>query len=204
MRGWWCVAFASLVAIAGASVPVSGVPQGAQATAAAGLYTPVPPARLYDSRQSRLPILEDQTRTLPLAGLGNVPASGVSAVVINVTATQGTKGGYFTIWSAGRPQPATSSVNFTSNSTVANLVTVPLGTGGAINIYNAYGSTHVLVDIVGYYSAGGSTAAGAPSGFLQQVDNRRLLDTRSPLRYPLRAGEWKGMTLSYGDPSTTT
>ena len=37
--------------------------------------------------------------------------------------------------------------------TGANLVTVPLGDDGAIDIYNYAGSTHVVVDLLGVYAA---------------------------------------------------
>ena len=33
----------------------------------------------------------------------------------------------------------------------ANLVTVPIGSGGKVRIFNAAGSTHVVADVVGYY-----------------------------------------------------
>ena len=35
--------------------------------------------------------------------------------------------------------------------TVPNLVVVKLGTGGAIDIFNGYGTSDVVVDVVGWY-----------------------------------------------------
>ncbi len=35
--------------------------------------------------------------------------------------------------------------------TVPNLVVVKLGTGGSIDIFNGYGTTDVVVDVVGWY-----------------------------------------------------
>jgi hypothetical protein len=34
---------------------------------------------------------------------------------------------------------------------VPNLVVVQLGTNGKIDVYNAFGSTHVLIDVMGWY-----------------------------------------------------
>jgi hypothetical protein len=36
-------------------------------------------------------------------------------------------------------------------NTVANLVVVKIGSNDSINIYNAIGSTDVIVDVMGYY-----------------------------------------------------
>ncbi|MCL4448990.1 MAG: hypothetical protein M1483_04845 [Actinobacteria bacterium] len=49
-------------------------------------------------------------------------------------------------------KPASSNLNFTQSSkAVANFVTVPLSAAGNIAIYNYFGSTDVIVDVVGWY-----------------------------------------------------
>jgi len=60
---------------------------------------------------------------------------------------------YLTLYPAGVPQPLASDLNWLTGQTVSNLVVVPLGTGGAINIYNYLGSTAVVVDLEGYYTS---------------------------------------------------
>ncbi len=47
---------------------------------------------------------------------------------------------------------ATSDLNYVGGQTVANLVVVKLSTLGQIDIFNAFGTTNVIVDVVGYYS----------------------------------------------------
>jgi hypothetical protein len=42
-------------------------------------------------------------------------------------------------------------LNFVGGLTVANLVVVQLGGGNKVDIYNAFGSTDVVVDLVGWY-----------------------------------------------------
>jgi hypothetical protein len=102
---------------------------------------------------------------------GAVPVNGVSAVVLNVTVTENTGDGYLSLYGAGTSRPATSSINWAAGQTVANQVTVPVGTGGAVSIYNHLGSTAVIADVVGYYT----TSGGA--GF-HPVQPRRILDSR--------------------------
>jgi hypothetical protein len=47
--------------------------------------------------------------------------------------------------------PVASDLNFVGGQTVPNLVVVKVGTDGKINIFNAFGSAHVVVDVVGWY-----------------------------------------------------
>ena len=53
------------------------------------------------------------------------PTTGVSAVVFNLTAVATTRSGYFTTFPSGKPRPTTSSINFPSGWTGANMVTLP-------------------------------------------------------------------------------
>jgi hypothetical protein len=47
--------------------------------------------------------------------------------------------------------PTASNLNYTPGVTVANLVLVKLGPDGAIGIANAFGTAHVIADVVGYF-----------------------------------------------------
>ena len=77
----------------------------------------------------------------------------------------------------GRPanrQPVVSNLNFFPGQTVPNLVTVKIGPNGRVNLYNSQGYTHLIADVVGYY-----TASRPPSGGLfTAVTPGRVLDTR--------------------------
>ena len=53
----------------------------------------------------------------------------------------------------GTARPTTSNLNFVPGQTVPNLVVVKLGPTGRFSLYNLSGSTHVVVDIVGFYRA---------------------------------------------------
>ena len=57
-----------------------------------------------------------------VTGIGGVPAIGVSAVVLNVTATNASAPTYVTVWPSGSSQPTASNLNLLPGETRANLV----------------------------------------------------------------------------------
>ena len=116
--------------------------------------TPLTPIRISDSRLAPgAPLGAAQVRDVAVTGTGGVPA-GADAVVANVTVTGTTSTGYLTIWPAGQPRPVASSLNWSAGQTVANAVTVKVGAGGKVSVFNAAGSAHVVVDVVGTFSPG--------------------------------------------------
>jgi hypothetical protein len=42
-------------------------------------------------------------------------------------------------------------VNFEPEKTVANFAILPLGSGGAVSFFNAFGDTDLLLDVFGYF-----------------------------------------------------
>lgn len=144
-----------------APAPALSAAAGLDAT---GTYYSVSPFRAYDSRSvaPRTPLGAKQTRSIKVVGAGGVPATGVSAVVVNLTAVAPTTGSYLTVYPNGTARPTVSSLNFAARANRANLATVPVGADGRIAVYNEHGSTHVLVDVVGFYAANDSvrTASG--------------------------------------------
>jgi len=157
--------------------------QGRKATASqvhkvrylAGRYTTVEPYRALDTRTYKNPVSEYLPRTLDLSSWGHPEnremSDGMTAVVLNVTATQATKDTFLTLWPSGQPRPTASNLNIKAGQTVANLVTVPVGYNQSLEIYNHSGSTDVIVDVLGYYQpdTGNRFSSTAPT---------RLLDTR--------------------------
>lgn len=107
-------------------------------------------------------------------GATGIPTTGVSAVVLNLTAVNSTANSYLTAYAQGSTQPSTSSLDFTPGETVANLVVVPVPAGiTKIAIANHVGSTDAIVDLFGYYTTG----TGAT--FTPLSPPTRLLDTRT-------------------------
>ncbi|HJV08532.1 MAG TPA: hypothetical protein VJ653_02600 [Acidimicrobiales bacterium] len=143
-----------------------------------GRYTPLTPARILDTRSGEggfnQPVGPGGAIDVQITGRGGVPASGVSAIAMNVTVTQPTGGGYLTVAPAGKPRPFTANLNFTPGQTVPNLVVVKLGAGGKVNVFNSSGNTHVIFDVAGWYSESGTGNAGRYNALVPA----RLLDTR--------------------------
>jgi LPXTG-site transpeptidase (sortase) family protein len=146
----------------------------ATSSATSGRLVVLAPTRAFDTRTQRIPLAAKETRRLELSSA--VPMSA-SSVVLNLTVATTPSPGFFTVWAAGSPQPATSNLNVaTAGDTVANQVIVPIR-DGAINIFSQSGGD-VIVDINGYY-----TGVGAPEssdGLFVAVSPTRLLDTRAP------------------------
>lgn len=141
-------------------------------------FTAVTPTRILDTRNGTgvAPgkIAGNSSITLKIGGSGPVPANATAAV-LNLTATQGTAGGYLTVYPAGSTRPTTSNLNFNAGETRPNLVVVPLGKDGSINIYNVAGQVHAVADLMGYFTP------GATSGSASTLDvgvPTRVLDTR--------------------------
>ena len=120
-------------------------------TAAGDRFNALAPARILDTRATHSPIGPDSSIDVQATGQGQVPASGVSAVVVNLTATEPTAGSYLTAFPTGGLVPVASNLNFGPGQTIPNLVVVKLGTGGKFSVYNAQGLTHVIADVVGWY-----------------------------------------------------
>jgi hypothetical protein len=143
-----------------------------------GRYRPLTPARILDTRTGiggiSVALGPATTIDLQVTGQGGVPAAGVSAVAMNVTVTQPTGDGYLTVYPTGTARPVVSNVNFTPADTVPNLVVVRVGAGGRVSIFNATGSSHLVVDVTGWYS---DTGAGN-DGRYQALVPARVLDTR--------------------------
>lgn len=138
--------------------------------------TPLPPARILDTRDgvgaARRKVDGGSTIDVRVTGVGGVPASGVSSVVLNVTATSPDSDSYLTIWPTGSPRPNASSLNMVPGQTVPNLVFATVGDGGKVSIFNAAGSTHVIADVFGYFGPSGGNR------FIS-VQPYRALDTRN-------------------------
>jgi hypothetical protein len=120
----------------------------------------------------------DAEITVDVTGAGDVPATGVSAVVINTTVTEPTASSYLTVYPSGESRPPTSNLNFGAGQTVPNLVTVKVGADGNVAVYNAAGQVHVVLDVVGWYGeeTGGSRFNG--------LNPKRILDTRNGVGAP--------------------
>ncbi|MFD0369894.1 FlgD immunoglobulin-like domain containing protein [Streptomyces sp. NPDC127114] len=166
-----------------------------------GTYTPLTPARLMDTRNGlgtwKGKVGPGETRSLEVAGAGGVPRSGLTAVVLNVTATNATAGGFVSVYPTSTYRTSASSLNFAAGQTVSNLVTVPV-VNGFVNFYNKNGSVDLIADVAGYYTAGTEASAYQP------VTPTRLMDTRDGTGVPQAKIPGGGtVTLPVTEPGAT-
>jgi len=152
-------------------------------------FTSLPPTRVLDSRVATnvgdyaSPWMTGTTRDVAVGGRGGVP-EGADAVVLNVTATDTTGSSFLTVWPAGEPtRPTASSLNWRPGRTIPNAVTVKLGAGGKISIFNLSGKVDVVIDVAGYYQA------GTGNGF-HPVDPVRVLDSRPDTQVGPYSSPW--------------
>ena len=108
------------------------------------------PVRVLDTRGSNAPITQGESRSLTIGGVAGVP-TWATAVVFNLTATGSDAPTFLTASPAGVLRPSASNLNIFTGETAPNLVVVPIGSAGAISLYNNTGSVHVIVDIVGWF-----------------------------------------------------
>ncbi|SCE72433.1 Right handed beta helix region [Micromonospora viridifaciens] len=164
-------------------------------------FIPVPPTRLLDTRAPigvsyAAPVGPNGILTLPMGVIAGVPASDISAVVLNVTVTQPTASGFITAFPAGLGTPNASNVNFVAKETVPNQVTVPLGSDGAVSFrHTGSGTVHLVADLQGFYAASGSGFAPAAPV--------RVLDTREGAG-PMPANSTRTLDLSGRVPANAT
>ena len=139
---------------------------------------------------------ETANHDLQVTGLNGIPASGVSAVLLNVTAVgAGAPGPGFMSVIPKPPRvgdvfndqgsygafPNTSNLNLENADPTPNLVLARVGAGGKIRLYNYLGPTHVIADVAGWFGTGGAHTDG--TGFTGVVPSR-LLDSRLGIGTP--------------------
>jgi len=159
---------------------------GAAATAA-GRFVPLNPRRVLDTRPeeqgplpagwtAHRPAIGERVRVDVPADAG-VPQSGVSALVVNVTATDSGGSGFLQAIPTGGAIGQTSTVNYAARESAATHAIVPLGEGGTISVFTS-NTAHIVVDVMGYITDG--TAAADTTGLFVPLSPTRFYDSRVP------------------------
>jgi hypothetical protein len=158
-----------------------------------GTFFGVSPTRMLDTRSgvgvaAAAKLAGGSVTTIDPASVAGVPTDHVTALTVNVTATEAETQGYLSVYPCGGQVPSSSSINFAASQTVANFVLVDLighPANGTICIF-ASTATHVIADVTGYllndqepYPSGGKYNA--------LTQPQRLVDTRNVAT--LAAGE---------------
>ena len=124
----------------------------------AAAFTKAAPATLFASTVAGLSAV-----TSKVAGVAAIPAAGVSAVVVQLSASGATGTGNLTGYRPAPVDPQLCTVPFVASRAGSNMVIVPVGANGSISVYNssAAGVT-VRADVVGYYLGTSKISWAAP------------------------------------------
>lgn len=148
-------------------------------TGSAGLFVPAA-GRLLDTRNGTggysSPMPAGGVRTVTAAGRVGIPATGVSALALTLTAVGAATIGAVSIAPGDVPVPTGTALVFNPGDSVSNTALVALHADGTLRVVADH-AVHLIIDVQGYFTAGGSTA---PGGFVA-LDQTRVADTRSGL-----------------------
>ena len=141
------------------------------------------PIRVADTRPGepvvfptdKLRIAAGGELAVPVSGANGVPLDAV-AVALNVTVVAPAQPGFLTVYPCGAARPNASNLNHVAGQVVPNAVVTAVGTGGRICVFSQQ-STHVVIDLGGWFPAGRGFTARPPV---------RLADSRSgePVLFP--------------------
>ncbi|MEV6969847.1 LamG-like jellyroll fold domain-containing protein [Hamadaea sp. NPDC051192] len=111
-------------------------------------YHSMAAARLVDTRVTNDPITAATARPFaqPAGAIATAPV-----LIMNVTVTQPTANGYAVVYPNATTRQPTSDINWNTGQTRAALAQTQ-ALNGSIDIYNSSGTTHYILDCIGYYA----------------------------------------------------
>ncbi len=125
--------------------------------AAVGLFVPLTPRRVLDSRTSRPVLAAGTTSNFDLAGPAGIAEP--ATLVANITSTISHGQGFVSITDATLPSTAPSTAPSTSNLSVsrgedrANLAIISAVNAQLVHVFVSL-QTHIIIDVTGYFTAG--------------------------------------------------
>ena len=142
-------------------------------------------------------------RTFTVAGVAGVPKDADS-VVLNITAVSPTGTGWVSAYPDNSTRPNASNLNLLAGNDRSNLAVVKVGSNGKVRLFVAEASTHLIVDVFGYFKA-----SSAGDGKTTTIDPVRIFDTRTGVgttKSLMNAGEKRTVQVagSFGIPSNAT
>ncbi len=160
-------------------------------------YVKVAPFRLADTRVNLgAQRLDANTWRVTVAGVNGVPANA-AAVAVSLVATGASQPGNLLTYPAGEARPTASNLNYDAGQTYSTGAIVPLGAGGAFDVYTL-NPVDFVVDVTGAFVPATTASAGR---FVPVAPSRRL-DTRTSGW--LDPGETATVNLGNGVPTDAT
>ncbi|MCB0995768.1 MAG: hypothetical protein KDB21_11790, partial [Acidimicrobiales bacterium] len=122
---------------------------------ATSTYHPVVPDRVLDTRSPSdatggLPVGSGEIVRLDLSAHPALVGQDVSAVALEVAATQARGKGHLVVWDCATPRPAAASLTYGPDRTTATLVLGGVGADGTVCLF-AYSATHLVADLQGWW-----------------------------------------------------
>jgi hypothetical protein len=140
-------------------------------------FATVAPVRLFDTRPTdpagviavtKAKIGGTTELKVKLTDIAGIPATGVGAVSLNVTAVDPDTAGFVTVYPCGT-RPVASSLNFVAGQVVPNAVIAPVSASGEVCFFSNT-PTHLVADVNGWFATAAGFSAVSPS---------RVFDTRT-------------------------
>jgi hypothetical protein len=147
------------------------------------IYNSTQPCRVFDTRSATAGmLLASVNRTFNIVGSSSFTSQGgpsggcalpgfgvfnfprVQAVVISLAVVNPAGGGVLQAWPTDQPMPGTSVMNYTTGTTLANTIVIPVrqDAQGADITVRAGTNTHLLGDVTGYFSE--ESTVSSPNG----------------------------------------
>ncbi len=141
---------------------------------AAGTFYPTAVQRVLGGPTGGDAVSPGSPASVTTAEWPGLPSSGVSALMVNVTASAATADVRLSFAGTGLSAPA-PLVAVPASTTRSTLLTVPLATTAGFDVSATGGSASVTADVVGFYAADDTVVAGyGLSGGYQPVETTRL------------------------------
>lgn len=159
-----------------------GQKAGASTKASVGpVFVPLAPTRILDTRAGlgapKGPLGSGSVVRLRVSGAKGI--GNATSVLLNVTVAGPTGNGFVTAYPDGTKRPTASVLNYHPGHTVANLVDVPVGTDGMVDLYSSAGRLGLVADVEGYDTlTPGSTGAVLMNDVATWGEFRPVLDTQ--------------------------
>jgi hypothetical protein len=147
-----------------------------------GSFVPDGPSRILDTRTGlggkKGSIRPGGVVALKVAGAAGVPAKGVCAVLMSLTAIKPGRSGTVIAYPYRTARPQVTDLSFSRGQARSDQVVVPVN-DGKVDLYNdSAGRTGLVAVLSGYFTTAGT------HGLLMAVSPARALDTRTGLGAP--------------------
>jgi len=124
-----------------------------------GLFVPITPTRMLDSRRDKMRSWHGGTKQFSLPAPINTRAP---AVAMNLTVGSTVDAGFFTLYAAQNSRREVSNLNVTaSGQTVANHAICRISNAGVACFSS--GAAHIICDVMGWYTGRPATATVGPA-----------------------------------------